>query len=322
MRFDKKDKQLLNLLYLDSRMSFTQIGKKLALSSSSVERRLKKLKKSGIINFMFAAVNHSKLGLKPYRLYFKFDVMNKKTEEQVKEIFQDYKRTVWGVVCEGEYDVLWRIVAYNEKEVEEAAYIFIERFGKHIIEKTIVASTYQTFLSWNNAFECRREPEVPIEEVSTTHPIDDLDMKILASLNNNSRASTVGLSQFTGLSPDAIRYRIKRLRDEQYILSYTAWFDARKLGFEYHKILITFRSITREEEKKFLQYCLENDYIVFLNKCIGGWDIELDVIVHNISELHYFIADFKTQFAPIIGKHTFITAIYDSLYNPLREYLK
>jgi DNA-binding Lrp family transcriptional regulator len=322
MRLDKKDKQLLNLLYLHSRMSFSQMGKKLKLSGSSVERRVRKLKKAGIINFMFAAANHSKLGLKPYRLYFKFDVMNKKTEKQVKKIFQDYKRTVWGVICEGEYDVLWRIVAYNEKEVEDAAYIFIEKFGKHIIEKTIVASTYQTFLSWNKAFECKREPEVPIEEVASTHPIDEFDMLILASLNDNSRATTIELSQFTNLSPDAIRYRIKRLKQEQYILSYTAWFDARKLGFEYHKILITFRSITREDEKKFLKYCLENDYVVFLNKCIGGWDIELDVIVHNINELHYFIADLKTKFAPIIGKHTFITAIFDSLYNPLRDHLE
>jgi DNA-binding Lrp family transcriptional regulator len=318
MKLDKKDKELLHLCYIDSRMSFTRMGKKLRLSGSAVERRMQKLQRAGIINMMFAAVNLSKLGLKAYRLYFKFDVMDKFKEQEVIKIFQEYPKTVWGVVCQGEYDALWRIVARDEKEVEDVAYIMIEKFGKSIIEKTIITTTYQTLLSWNNAFDCNREPEVPIERITNIESVNETDMRILAALNDNSRKTTVALAQLTGLSPDAVRYRIKRLIKENYILGFTAWFDARKLGFEYYKILITFRSITRAKEKQFLSYCLENDMVVFLNKCIGAWDIEVDIIVRNINELHEFITDLKTRFSDIIGKHTFITAIHDSLYNPLR----
>lgn len=318
MRLDKKDKQLLNLLYLNSRMSFTQLGKRLKLSSSAVERRVKKLKKAGIINKLFAVINLSKLGLKAYRLYFKFNIMNKEMESQIIALFKDYPRTVWGVICEGEYDVLWRIVAKDEAEVEKAAYLMIEKFGEQISEKTIVMTTYQTFLSWNKAFECKREPEIPIERITTIEDLDEIDMKILSILSNNSRESTVNLSKQTGLSPDAITYRINKLTKQNFILGYSAWFDARKLGFEYYKIMITFRSITREKEKQFLGYCLENDYVVFVNKCIGAWDTEVDVIVHNTQELHEFISDLKTRFGSIIGKHVFITAIYDNLFSPLR----
>ncbi len=315
---DKKDKQLLNLLYLNSRMSFIQMGKKLQLSSSAVERRMRKLQDSGVVNQVFAAVNLAKLGLKAYRLYFKFDVMDKKTEEEVKQVFRDYSRTVWGVICQGEYDVLWRIVAKDENEVEDAAYIMIEKFGRHIIEKTIIMTTYHTFLSWNSAFDCRREAEIPIEKTVSTTVLDNKDMLLLSALNNNSRETTIALAKIAGLSPDAVRYRIKKLIREQYILGFTAWYDSRKLGFEYYKILITFRSITRPKEKEFLNYCIEKDQVVFINKCIGGWDMEVDIIVRNAKELHDFVADFKTNFGSIIGKHTFITAIDDTLFNPLR----
>ena len=147
MKLDKKDKQLLTQLYLNSRQSFTTLGKKLRLSSSSIERRLRKLQEAGIVSLMFADVNLAKLGFKGYRLYFKFDVMDAKTEKELLKLFENYKRTLWGVICQGEYDVLWRIIAKDEIEVEHAMSIMLEKFGKKIVEKTVITTTYQTYLS-------------------------------------------------------------------------------------------------------------------------------------------------------------------------------
>jgi len=85
--------------------------------------------------------------------------------------------------------------------------------------------------------------------------------------------------------------------------------------------LINFRSITREKEKKFLDYCLEHDNVVFLNKCIGSWDIEVDVIVENTEELHKFITEMKTKFGHVIGNHKYISAIEERMLNPIREFV-
>ena len=121
LKLDKKDKQLLTLLYLNSRASFTELGKSLKLSSSAVERRLRQLKDSGVVSLLFADVNLAKLGFKAYRLYFKFDSMDSETENSVLALFEAYPRTLWGVISEGAYDVLWRIIAHDEIEVENAA---------------------------------------------------------------------------------------------------------------------------------------------------------------------------------------------------------
>ena len=158
MALDKKDKELLTLLYLNSRESFTQLGKKLKLSSSAVERRMRQLKDAGIISLLFADVNLAKLGFKAYRIYLKFDVFDVNTEKQVLALFEAYPQTLWGVVCEGEYDVLWRIVARDELEVEDAINTMTEKFGKSIVEKTVITTTYQTYLSWNRALGGERHP--------------------------------------------------------------------------------------------------------------------------------------------------------------------
>ncbi len=318
MKLDKKDKQLLTLLYLNSRASFTELGKSLKLSSSSVERRMSQLQEAGIVSLLFADVNLAKLGYKGYRLYFKFDVIDQKTEQEIIKLFETYPRTLWGVISEGQYDVLWRVIAKNEIEVEQAAAIMIEKFGSKIIEKTIVTTIYQTYMAWNKALDTHRYPELPMEQIVEVEKVDATDLKLLSALYANARESTVNLAKLVNLTPDAVQYRIKKLIEKQFILGYTAWFDAKKLGFNYYKIFIGFRNITKEKEREFIKFCTENDSIIFLNKVIGSWDIELDITVKDNQELHYFMRDLKTKFGEIIGKHSFISAVEERMLNPLR----
>jgi len=321
IKLDKKDKQLLSLLYSNSRMSFTEMGAKLRLSSSAVERRMRRLKDDGVISRLFADVNLLKLGFKAYRLYFKFDIMDRETEAAVLKLFEAYPRTLWGVVCEGEYDVLWRIIAKDEVEVENAAYLMIEKFGDKIVEKAIATTIYQTYSAWNKAFETEKYPSMPIERMAETEDVDGTDLKILSALYGNARETTVSLSKIVGLSPDAVLYRMKKLAERNLILGYTAWFDAKKLGFIYYKLLIGFRSATKDNEQEFMRFCLENENVIFLNKVIGSWDIEVDIIVKDNAELHEFMREIKTRFGPILGKHTFISAIEERMLNPLREFI-
>jgi len=318
MKLDKKDKQLLSLLYGNSRMSFVQMGKKLRLSSSAVERRMRQLKEAGIIVLLFANIDLIKLGLKSYRMYFRFDVMDRKTENGILKLFETYPRTVWGVICEGEYDVLWRVIAKDEVEVEDVTYLMLEKFGERIVEKTVVPTTYHFYLSWNKALETGRQAPLPIERITREEKVDAIDMKILSALYGNARESTVSLSKMVGLTPDAVQHRIRRLIERGFIMGYSAWFDAKKLGFNYYKLLIGFKSATKEMEQEFLRYCMENDDVIFINKTIGSWDIEVDIIVRDNAELHEFMRDIKTRFGHILGKHTFISAIEERMLNPLR----
>jgi len=318
MKLDKKDKHLLSLLYLDSRAPFTQLGREIGLSSGAVERRVAQLQQGGVISALFATVNFAKLGLKNYRLYFKFDRLDAETERGVLQLFERHPRTLWGVICEGAYDVLWRIVVKDENEVENALGLMMQQFGDRIVEKTVVTTIYQTYLSWDKAFECRRQPEVPIERRTEIAEPDAADLKILRLLYGNARETTVNLAQEVGLTPDAVQHRLKHLVADKLILGYTAWFDAKALDFNYYKLLIGLRNTTKETENEFLNWLLASESIVYLNKTIGSWDLEVDVIVRNNKELHAFTQELKTRFGGIIGRHDFITVIEERMLNPLR----
>lgn len=318
MKIDGKDKQLLDLLYLDSRASCIQLGKKLKLSSATVERRLNRLIKEGVITLLFADVDFAKLGLKSYRLYLKLDVLDQKIEQEFLKFFIDYKKTVWGVICQGDYDILLRFIAKDEFEVQSVIELVLSKFGNRVIDKTVITTTYQNYLSWNHIFQTPRRPAFPVERMDRLSKFDEIDKKILSLLYANSRMSTVEISRNVNLSPDAVQHRLRRLKNDDFILGYTAWFDCRKLGFNYYKLLISFRNITSEMEDAFIKYCSENDVVVFINKTIGSWDLELDVVVRDTVELHLFVRDLKTRFGMIIGKQYSISAIEERMLNPLR----
>ncbi len=57
------DRQILELLAKDGRMSYTDLGKATGLSTSAVHQRVKRLEQRGLILGYGATVNHAEIGL-------------------------------------------------------------------------------------------------------------------------------------------------------------------------------------------------------------------------------------------------------------------
>ena len=60
---ERLDRQLVDLLATDGRMSFTDLGKATGLSTSAVHQRVRRLEERGVITGYHAAVNPEALGL-------------------------------------------------------------------------------------------------------------------------------------------------------------------------------------------------------------------------------------------------------------------
>lgn len=62
MKIDDLNWKILSFLQLNSRESFSSIGRKIGLTSPAVAERVKKLEDTGILEGYFAKVSHNKLG--------------------------------------------------------------------------------------------------------------------------------------------------------------------------------------------------------------------------------------------------------------------
>jgi Lrp/AsnC family leucine-responsive transcriptional regulator len=60
---EKTDQRIVELLRGDGRMSFTDLGKELGLSTSAVHQRVRRLEERGVIKGYAATVDHALIGL-------------------------------------------------------------------------------------------------------------------------------------------------------------------------------------------------------------------------------------------------------------------
>ena len=316
IKLDKKDKQIMRQLEENSRQSYTEIGKKVGLSNETIEYRIKKMLDNGLIIRMFAEPNLPRLGLKTYRIYLKTAKLTKEDEESILHYFATNPKAQWYAEFEGEWDYTLRLAVENETQLKEEMDRLMTKFGKFILAKDIVMTQYQTYLPISHFTESERKLRTIAIGKEKTIRIDEIDLKLLFHLFENARTKTVDLAVKVNLSPDAVQYRIKKLMEEGAIAFFTAWFDRRKFGYEYYKVLLWFQYATPEDERKLIAYCEQHPNIVFVNRVLGNWDLELDFDAKNSAEIHELVKEVKNRFPDMIRNHTTLAILKDGVPNP------
>jgi Lrp/AsnC family leucine-responsive transcriptional regulator len=321
IKLDKKDKLIMRELEENARASFNTIGKKIGLSGEVVEYRLRGLKRQGIISRMFSEADLQKLGVKTYRIYLKTENMDQNAVDKLQAYIASNPKVQWYAEFEGEWDYTIRYTMENEDQFKKEMDGLIAGFGRYIKAKDIVITNYQTYLPATYLTGCERKPRGFSLETETREQktIDETDRKILFYLFDDARIKSTEIAAKLKISPDAVQYRIKKLIDQKIIAFFTTWFDRRKLGYEYYKVLLWFQYPTRENEQRLIAYCEQHPNIVFINRVIGNWDLEIDFDARNSKEIHEFIKGITMKFQDIIRDHTTLTILSDAVMNPFRK---
>jgi Lrp/AsnC family transcriptional regulator, leucine-responsive regulatory protein len=121
--------------------------------------------------------------------------------------------------------------------------------------------------------------------------VDELSLKILALLQENSRMSNSEIGRQIGLSSPAVNDRIKKMERLGIIKKYTVEIDQKKLGFEIETYITVslqglFGPTLKETAKSFLKI---PEVIEFYN-VTGGDDIIMKIVASSIDHLRVVIS--------------------------------
>ncbi|MFO7678651.1 MAG: Lrp/AsnC family transcriptional regulator [Chloroflexota bacterium] len=137
--------------------------------------------------------------------------------------------------------------------------------------------------------------------------LDELDLSILRTLQENGRLSNVDLANSINLSPPATYTRLKRLEKQGYIRGYVALLDWRRMGYDMLCFInISLQMHQPEEVEKFRQRISKLPEVLECHHVTGEFDYLLKVAVKNREDLDRFV---MKQLTPIPG----IARIYTSL---------
>ena len=120
--------------------------------------------------------------------------------------------------------------------------------------------------------------------------LDELDIALLRTLQQDGRLSNADLARTINLSPPATHTRLRRLEQQGYIRQYTALLNQEKVGYDLMCFVLISLQILQSEQLeashemiRHLPEVLECHYIT------GDYDYLLKVVMHNRQELAHFV---------------------------------
>ena len=308
IKLDLKDRKLLYELDIDSRQSFRSIGKKVGLSKDIVTGRVKKLQENGIIKRFYACYDILQLDLNLLRFYFKFQYVTPDIKEEIIDHFMknDYVKFLFSI--EGSYNLGVIITVERISDFYPFWKKTLEKYGDYFTEQ--VFSAYMGELFYGQSFlleEIDKPYRPPLRRKMGKVKIDNLDLEILKLLVSDARMPTVEIAKKLKSNVSTIHSRIKRLVDEKVILYFTVELDLNKIGYQKWKVDFHLSEYTKISQ--IIKYIEKNPFLTCVDYTIGYADLEIEIIVKNINQLHDFIEDLHSKFPKIIRNYSFFRGI-------------
>ena len=147
--------------------------------------------------------------------------------------------------------------------------------------------------------------------------LDLKDRKILYELDLNARQSDSEIAKKTGLSREAVRYRINKLQEEGYIHYFMTILNSMKLGFEWYRTFFKFQNLTLEKEEEIIGWLKK--HASWITRVEGIWDLNTGIFCKNAYEYRDIINEFCLKYNEYIVQYD--VAIVTRMWHYHKDYL-
>ena len=318
-KIDVKDRKILYELDINSRQSFTKIGKKVGLHKNVVAYRVKRLEDRGIIRYFYTVIDSFKLGYNSFRIYIDLQHITPDIKKEIIDYFVKNKYTWWVGEFEGSYDIAILIWVKELNDFhnfwEETLKSYRRYFLKQIFCNYVQLQLFRHSFIIDNYVRADRE-NYQITGGSKKVETDELDFQILELLAKDARIKTLEIARKLKSTVDTINSRIKRLTKIGVIQGFRVSIDHSKLGYQFYKVNLNLNDYN--DRRRMLSYILYNPHLVMVDKSIGYYDLELDFWVKNLDQFRQIIEDLTVKFPGCIRDYSYVhdPRLYKMLYIP------
>ena len=325
-KLDLSDKKILYYLLKNSRISFTEIAKKVHLSKESVQYRYHKFLEKGIVLRSYATINYEKLGYQKYHILLVVDDEKKNLVKKFVSTLDTHPSVLRVIRYNDHWDFEIVVLAQNVLDFDALVYSILGQFEDIILKKdTEVVIEVQE----NNAFPEVRQLKLggKVSNKNSTKKklgevkLDHLDLSILEILSGNARLSSYKISEKIPLSHDAISRRIKKMLASGIIKGFTCLLNYSDLDYQGYVFCFNSSNMKQSDEKKFISYYKQSPYVFSIKKMVGAWDIRNYVVVKHINDLHSLVLDFKSKFSSVVQNYQTWVTYKEYVFNPFPKVL-
>jgi DNA-binding Lrp family transcriptional regulator len=304
VELDLIDKKILVRLDRDSRRSNSSIAKELRISRERVDYRIKNLIKKGVIRKFPTIINPTKFGYSMFKLYFQFQNLEPKKHEELVKWLVSNSFVQWVTECKGSWDLNIIVFTEGPEHFNSLMQPFYDLFGEWIysVHFNITLAVGNMEKEW-----ILKEPRHISKIIYTANEQEDIgldndDLELLKIIANNSRISSVDISQKMKLTIRQVQYKIKQLEKKKVIKGYTVSLDYPLLKKQFYKVVFYMDVVTGSLKKKLVDYCRNKTNMPYFVFSIGEWPFEVEYVVEDVQEFYDSLEEIKRQF-PQIKRH-------------------
>jgi Lrp/AsnC family transcriptional regulator, leucine-responsive regulatory protein len=305
---DKIDKKILSELDLNSRQPISIIAKRLKLSRTIVEYRMQQLEKLGVIRGYVAFLDPYKFGFASWKVYFKFQNMNKEIEKEIHDYLGKQKNIWWVISTMGSYDLMFCVLAKNAYDFYESLMNFQQKFNKIVLEIAITNHINSHF--FNRGYLKKIKGGKVIGDTFTKKPsiekLDQIDYKILKVVSEKARMPSTEIAKKLKTTPAVIIHRLKNLEKKALFVHYILNLDVKRFGYEFYKVMITLKDFTKQDLNSLKEFFKNHPNIENNSQSYGPWNMEFEMEVENYQMFNQVLDELRGNFSNIITKINYV----------------
>jgi DNA-binding Lrp family transcriptional regulator len=297
---DEVDRKILFYLDVNSRYSVKEIAKLIGEKSEKINYRVKKLIKDKTIRRCYSEINPWKTGYTSFKVNFQFQGVDKEKLNEMYNFLLANCNVGWVATCLGRWDMVVEIMARDRYEFIKYYSRFHSKYYEHILFKVVGVTLERIFINkkWLS-------PDFP--QINTSYMegkpeklVDSKDFRILRHLIDHGRDSVKNMSMELKMPATTISQRINNLVKKGVITNFRIDVDLKKLNKVYAKSFIYFSDASTSNQKQLIDHCIAHPDVIFLTKCIGPWDMEIEAHTNSFNEFTQLMNDLRNKFPGVI----------------------
>jgi DNA-binding Lrp family transcriptional regulator len=294
---DLKDRKILYELDINSRQSFSKIGKKVGLPKKTVEDRVIQLVDKGIIKNFYTVIDVYKLGYIIMRFHYKYQYTSKELEEEIINYFIKDKNSVLIASCHGSYNLKVIRIIKNINKFYEHWNKVQNKYGYYFQNRSsalFIDEMYYDYSFLLDEIKPIRREKVTLMGRGKRVEIDDFDFNLLKEISANARISIYQLAEILETNSNNIRKHITNLKKIGVIRGYRINVDISKLDYHIFRTHILLNDYNMR--KNIINYIKNNPNLVFIDTYTGQADLEFEFYLKNINEYHKIMKELSIEF--------------------------
>jgi DNA-binding Lrp family transcriptional regulator len=319
MQLNKKDQEIIRQLDNDARQSISSIAKKVKLSKEVVNYRIKRLEKLGLIEGYYTTVDISKLGYMYCRLFIRYHNTPLDVEKEIIDYCKNHPKIGWVALGDGRWDITIVVWARNIKELEDVyddlRYKYSKFFRKVYISLALEIHHFKHNYLYGDPVD--NSTAILGEGKERIFRLKDKDLQVVALLTKDARISTTAIAKKLCMTPNAVKYKIKKLMKDRIIMNFRPKLNTRLLDYEHYKIFLKLDNSNKKTEAELFRYMKSIPNVVYITKALGDADIEFEIMLKGRNRLYEFMRQLKGKFAALINDYE--TVLYYK--EPMIDYL-